>query len=356
MNALEIFGICFISEIAIIVIILISGFIIGIVDKKIKEKTYKHMLKFEQKLKSEKYSKSAEEPKIDLTEIGVLIPKGTSSTSVKKLLNLSDDESVEYTDCKVSNYICYSSDGKKEVCTPSDTNKINKITKTNDLITIDSNLKVIFTNELDKIYHTVRAYDPMVKFNIKTGDIFVINNENVDIQLSVSCKSKDDSYNKKEDVKSENINNEDLNKILENAVINENENLNSENRYRYEVYKNDKGTKTNIEKYDPNLDDLDFKLHLVSYRENNEVINYIVEDRSDEEKFTIAYNCGIYILNKTILTKSQNQISICIEFNPNVGYTFLNKHKTSKEIETVCFDCIQIHNDRFDCTRINNDK
>lgn len=342
MNALEIFGICFISEIAIIVIILISGFIIGIIDKKIKEKTYKHMLKFEQKLKSEKYSKSVEESKIDLTEIGVLIPKGTNSTSVKKLLNLSDDESVEYTDCKVSNYICYSSDGKKEVCTPSDTNKINKITKTNDLITIDSNLKVLFTNELDKVYHTVRAYDPMVKFNIKTGDIFVINNENVDIQLSVSCKSKDDSYNKKEDVKSENINNEDLNKILENAVINEDEVLNSENTYRYEVYKNDKkGTKTDIKNYDPDFDDLDFKLHLVSYREDNVVNNYIVENGSDEERFAIAYNCGIYVLNKTILTKSQHQISICIEFNPKVGYAFLNKHKTSKEIETVCFDCIR---------------
>ena len=168
MNALEIFGICFISEIAIIVIILISGFIIGIIDKKIKEKTYKHMLKFEQKLKSEKNSKSTEGPKIDLTEIGVLIPKGTRSTSVKKLLNLSDDESVEYTDCKVSNYICYDN-GKKEVCTPDDKNKINKITKTNDLITIDSDLNVIFTYESDKedkVYHTVRAYDPMVKFKI----------------------------------------------------------------------------------------------------------------------------------------------------------------------------------------------
>lgn len=223
MNALEIFGICFISEIAIIVIILISGFIISIIDKKIKEKTYKHMLKFEQKLKSEKNIKSEEGLKTDLTELGVLIPKGTSTTSIKKLLNLSDDESVEYTDCKVSNYICYDN-GKKEVCRPDDKNKINKITKTEDLITIKSNLIVAFTSESkieeNKVYHTAKTYDPMVKFNIKTGDIIVDHNDEVDIQLSISCRSKDDSYNKKEDIESENINNEDLNKILENAVIN----------------------------------------------------------------------------------------------------------------------------------------
>lgn len=233
MNALEIFGVCFITEIAIIVIILMSGFIIGIIDKRIKEKTYKHMLKYEQKLKSEKYSKSEEEPKKVPTGLGVFIPKGTKSTSIKKLLNLSDEESVEYLDCKVSNYICYDN-GKKKVCTPSDTNKINNITKTDDLITISSMLIVVFTHESkeekDRVHHAVRTYDPIVKFNIKTGDIIIDHNDEVDIQLSITCKSKDDSYNKKEDIDSENINDENLNKILENAVINEDEILNDDNK------------------------------------------------------------------------------------------------------------------------------
>ena len=150
-----------------------------------------------------------------------------------------------------------------------------------------------------------------------------------------------------------------MNKLLENAVTEgliEDDVLISKNKYRYLVYKNDKKGKTNIKNFNPNIDDFDFKLHSFSYREGNECINCIVENGCDEEKFITIYECGIYILNKTILTKSQHQISICIEFDPNNGYVFLNENKTSKEVESVCFDCIQIHNDKIDCTQINNDK
>jgi hypothetical protein len=219
MNALEIFGICFIAEIAIITISLVAGFIIGIIDKRIKEKTYKHMLKFEQKLKSKKSNTNTNEEKQETTELGILIPKGTSITSVKKLLKLSEDENVEYVDCKVSNYICYNyNNDKKEICTPSDKNKINKITKTDDFITIDARLEVLFKYEMDKVYQDLTTYDPMVRFNIKTGDIFVINNKDVDIQLSITCKPTKESYNNQEITEPENINNEELNKILENAI------------------------------------------------------------------------------------------------------------------------------------------
>ena len=61
MNIITIFGYCFIFEIALIVSVLIAAIFKGYADRKEKERTYKHMLKYEEKLRNKKSKTNLQE-------------------------------------------------------------------------------------------------------------------------------------------------------------------------------------------------------------------------------------------------------------------------------------------------------
>ena len=89
MNALEIFGICFIAEIALILMTIVCAIVYNAVDKKEKERTYKHMLNYESKLKEPTANKNTD------NIFGVLIDPDNikdSKTSIQEILKLKDEE------------------------------------------------------------------------------------------------------------------------------------------------------------------------------------------------------------------------------------------------------------------------
>lgn len=89
MNALEIFGVCFIAEIALVLMTIVCAIVYNIVDKKEKERTYKHMLDYESKLKEPTTNKNAD------NIFGVLIDPDNikdGKTSIKEILKLTDEE------------------------------------------------------------------------------------------------------------------------------------------------------------------------------------------------------------------------------------------------------------------------
>lgn len=61
MNIITIFGYCFIFEIALIVSVVVAAIFKGYADRKEKEKTYKHMLKYEEKLRNKKSKEKPQE-------------------------------------------------------------------------------------------------------------------------------------------------------------------------------------------------------------------------------------------------------------------------------------------------------
>lgn len=221
MNALEIFGICFIVEIAFIVIALVLGLIAGKIDKINKESTYKHMMKFEEKLKNEKIKETNDNKGI--TELGVFIPKGTKDTNIQKLLNLSDNEykCLTFKNASILNYITYY-ENKKEIIN-KDTVKSNTIVwtlenipKTKD-VTISNSLNVQYNlGTSEKPEFVAKTYAPTVTVNLTTGDVKLDGNDDVDIHLVLSC----DLYSTNEDIIEpvDNLDQDKLNDLLENAI------------------------------------------------------------------------------------------------------------------------------------------
>ena len=363
-NILIIFGYCFIFELFVLVTVVFSSILRSFVDRKTKERNYKYMVKNEEKLRKEAEKEKTNKGEKNIKDVlNFLIDKEQGILEFEKPVNLKE-ESIEFR----IRSICIEPDEKSKI-----TRGIYEIANI-----IPTTYDEKYSLHYLKATIQIPIYERVDGTNIPTGEgesvtidllinpengVYVNNSseiiKNIDIYCFINTEVTEEEKRNKEFNKKLTTSEKDMNELLENAVtegLNEDEILNSENTYRYQVCKNNKkGTKSNIKNFDPN-DDLDFRLYSVSYHENNEINNYVVETGPDEDKFTIAYECGIYILNKTILTNSQHQLSICIEFNPDNGYIFLNQNKTSKEVETVCFDCIRTHNDKFDCVQMNNDK
>lgn len=221
MSTLEIFGICFIVEIAFIVIALVLGLIVGKIDKINKENTYKHMMKFEEKLKNEKVNKELQEKdnKENITELGVLIPKGTKKTNVQKLLDLSrlEAKSIIYKNVSILNYVFYYED-RKEIILYKNKSILENALKTNEFeISISDSLNVQFNlGTEEKPEFVVKSYAPTVIFNLNTGDIKLDGNDDVDIQLIISCETSSVSEDLSEPV--DNLDQNKLNDLLENAI------------------------------------------------------------------------------------------------------------------------------------------
>lgn len=226
MSTLEIFGICFIVEIAFIVIALVLGLIVGKIDKINKENTYKHMMKFEEKLKNEKLNKNSQEEdenKEGITEIGLFIPKGTTNTKIQKILNLSDDEfkRIIFKNASILNYITYY-ENIKEIISKNTTVsnniewKLKNISKTN-IVSISNSLNIQYNlGTKEKPVFVAKTYDPIISVNLKTGIIKVDRNDDVDIHLVLSCDSS--SINEDESEPIENFDQNKLNDLLENAI------------------------------------------------------------------------------------------------------------------------------------------
>lgn len=226
MSTLEIFGICFIVEIAFIVIALVLGLIVGKIDKINKENTYKHMMKFEEKLKNEKLNKNSQEEdenKEGITEIGLFIPKGTTNTKIQKILNLSDDEfkRIIFKNASILNYITYY-ENRKEIInknTAGSNNiewKLKNVSNTN-IVSISNSLNVQYNlGTKEKPVFVAKTYDPIISVNLKTGIIKVNRNDDVDIHLVLSCDSSSINEDVSEPI--ENLDQNKLNDLLENAI------------------------------------------------------------------------------------------------------------------------------------------
>lgn len=222
MTTLEIFGICFIVEIAIIVIAIVVTIITNIIDKKQKENTYKHLLKYEQKLKNKKpIDNSNTDEKI--SQFSVLIPKGINKTSVKELLNLSDEElkNLKYKNANVVNYIAYYDDGTKLI-----SSTVDCTSKELGKGVVDNNGKCIISDTLECVYNlsegepkpyfVSQTYLPKIEFDTTNGDINIEHNKMVDIQLIIDCEpSVNNEVTEDNDVK---IDQENLNELLKSAI------------------------------------------------------------------------------------------------------------------------------------------
>lgn len=226
MSTLEIFGICFIVEIAFIVIALVLGLIVGKIDKINKENTYKHMMKFEEKLKNEKLNKNSQEEddnKEGITELGLFIPKGTKNTKIQKILNLSDDEikRINFKNASILNYVTYY-ENRKEIINrdaPATNNidwTLKNVSKTN--IVSNSNTFNVQYNlgTKEKPEFIAKTYDPIISVNLRTGIIKVNRNDDVDIHLVLSCDSSSVYEDESEPI--ENFDQDKLNNLLEDAI------------------------------------------------------------------------------------------------------------------------------------------
>lgn len=101
-SVLDIFGICFIVEIAIIVIAIATGIILGAIDRHEKARTYKYMMKHEKEFCNKKTDETkTPDKKIDRTdELGLFLDPSLTGkiTSVQQCLKLTPFEasSIEY--------------------------------------------------------------------------------------------------------------------------------------------------------------------------------------------------------------------------------------------------------------------
>lgn len=183
-SVLNIFGICFMVEIAIVVIAIVTGMTLGAIDRHEKARTYKYMMKHEKDFCNKKTNESeTSNKKVEcIEELGLdLFPSLTGKiTSVQERLKLTPFEasSIEYIGTYVDHMFL------EKITEPGVDDNGEKYVLRDDLKT-----HLYPKKESENVYVFDLPGDNKFKFNMRDGSITNIDLK-VPVHLVVKVQSK----------------------------------------------------------------------------------------------------------------------------------------------------------------------
>ena len=183
-SVLDIFGICFIVEIAIVVIAIATGISLGTIDRHEKARTYKYMMKHEKEFCNKKTDGTkTPDRKIDRTdELGLFLDPSLTGkiTSVQQCLKLTESEasSIEYKLAYIDHMFV------KKITEPGVDDNGEKYVLNEDMKT-----HLYPKQESENVYVFDLPGDNKFKFNMRDGSITDINLQ-VPVHLVVKVEPK----------------------------------------------------------------------------------------------------------------------------------------------------------------------
>ena len=222
LNILEIFGICFIAELFLLVSMISLLIVKNWMDRKEKEKTYRHMLKYEDKLKNPKNNSTHKDKITDirLTEIN-------DRNGKKNELIYTDKDEKSFIEYRVTkfNFI----DNKiTRIISLEEENIIPNIIDENGNHIIFATIQITPINDKDEI----KTVTIKIIINPNTGEYSNMSSSDIS-NIQISCVRKEKLS--KEEIEENEINKkmsnspEIINELLKNAVTEGySENINSD--------------------------------------------------------------------------------------------------------------------------------